>query len=181
MKPGDGMMKVECKINGLTCDLPNFMVQLISKTSFMYCGTIDANRKPHIQPIIFINDKSKCTITFLVNNKSDMKINLKRNPNVSLTIDETHPTNPFWNRGIMIKAITQLSDIQKDVQECFEELQYKYSSNTVIKILGFDVIEKYTRFRASPLKIIYWKGPYFKQFRCKHIRKKKFGKSASKN
>ncbi len=167
------IMKINCEYNGQTCDLPEFMIHFLTKSSFLYCSTINVNKKPHIQPLIFVIESGKCSLTFLLYNQSIMKKSLHRNPNLSLTIDKTHPINPFWNSGIMIEAVSQLSNAQKDVQLCYENLQKKYNSDNVIKILGIDIIQKYTRLRALPKKIVFWKGPHFKQFWCKYRRKKK--------
>ncbi len=160
-------MKITCELNGRTCEIPDFMVHFFTKKSLIYCCTIGANGKPYIQPLVFINEEGKCAFTFLVDKQSKMTKNLLKNPNLSLTIDKTHPINPFWNSGIMIKAVSQLSKAQKEIRECFENLQKKYSSDIITKILGMDSTQKSVRLKAIPLEIVYWKGPFYKQFRCK--------------
>lgn len=167
-------MKIKCEINGQTCELPDFMVHFFKKKSLIYCCTISENGKLSIQPIVFVNEEGKCALTFLVDKQSTMAKNLRNNPNLSLTIDETHPINPFWNTGVMIKAVSQLSETQKEIRKCFENLQKKYSSDTITKILGIDAIQKSIRLKAVPLEIVYWKNPIFKRFRCKQRRRKTF-------
>ncbi len=165
-------MQIKCEINGHTCILPNFITRFLVKSSLMYCSTIDPNGKPHIQPIIFVNEPDKCNLAYLVNKQSNMVSNLNKNLNLALTIDETHPTNPFWNRGIMIEAVSQQSNSQDDVRECFDDLQKKYTFDVVTKILGIDIILKYIKIMAFPVKIVYWKGPFFKKFKCEQRKKR---------
>lgn len=164
-------MKVECELNGHTCYLPEFIAHFFTKSSLMYCSTINSNRKPHIQPIMFVIEKNKCILFFLAYNKSITATNLYANPNVAFTIDKTHPKNPFWNNGIMIEAISQMSKSQEDIQMCYDNLQKKYGSEIITKVLGVDIISNYSRVRALPTKIIFWKGPYFKKFKCKYKKK----------
>ena len=166
-------MQIKCEINGHTCILPNYITRFLEKTSLMYCSTIDPYGKPHIQPIIFVNELGKCNLAYLVNKQSNMVSNLNKNPNLALTIGETHPTNPFWNKGIMIEAVSQQSNSQDDVRECFEDLQKKYNFDVVTKILGIDIILKYIKIMAFPVKIVYWKAPaFFKKFKCKQRKKR---------
>jgi len=96
-----------------------------------------------------------------------MARNLRNNPKLALTIDITHPINPFWNRGISIKSYSQLDESEEVIQACVSHLQKKYGLSTVTKILGIDTIEDFLRVKTTPIKIIYWKGPYFKRFNCK--------------
>lgn len=159
-------MKITCELNGRTCELPDFMVHFFSKKSLTYCSTISIDGKPYIQPIVFVNEEGKCAFSFLVDKKSQMTKNLLKNPNLTFTIDETHPINPFWNSGIMIKAVSELSETHEEIRRCYENLQKKYSSDVITKILGIDAIQKSLRLKAVPIGISYWKGPFYKKFRC---------------
>lgn len=161
-------MKIKCQINGHTCVLPNYIARFFSKASLLYCNTIDPNGKPQIQPLIFVNELGRCNLAFLVKKHSTITKNLQKNPKLALTIDETHPTNPLQNKGIMIEAVSQQNNTKDEIEECFNSLQNKYGSDIVTKILGIDIILNYIKVQVLPVKIVYWKGPFFKKFRCKH-------------
>ena len=159
-------MKIKCKIDGHICELPDCMVDFFVHTTVIYCSTLSPNQKPHIHPVIFLNEVNSCTLIYIVDKQSTMAKNLKHNPKISLAIDITHPINPCWNRGIMIKARTQLDESKETVQTCVSSLQEKYGLSTVTRIIGIDTAQQFVRVRVHPFKIVYWKNPYFKQFRC---------------
>ena len=160
-------MRVVCELNGYECNLPSYISQFILSPSFIYCATLSHDQKPQIQPLIFINEPGRCLISFIQNNESDITKNLQRNNFLALTMDNTDPENPFLNTGIMIEAKAIISTSQQDIRDCFEYLQEKYNSNIVTKILGIDIDSSYVRIQARPLKIVYWKGPFFKTFECR--------------
>jgi hypothetical protein len=166
-------MKIKCKIDGHVCELPDSMVDFFINTMLIYCSTLSPKLKPHIHPVIFSNETNCCNLTFLINKKSRMAKNLSLNPKISLAIDITHPINPFWNRGIMIKASSQLAESNEAVQTCVSQLQGKYGLSNIAKIIGLDTISQFVRVCVQPFKIVYWKGPYFKQFECTSRHKKK--------
>ena len=166
-------MKIKCEIDGHTCELPESMVDFFIHTTVIYCSTLSPDFKPSIHPVIFSNEPSSCIITFLIDKNSLVMNNLSSNPKISLAIDVTHPINPFWNRGISIKGISQLDKSQKAVQDGTSLLHEKYGFHTVTKIIGLDTLQNLARVRVRPFKIIYWKGPYFKRFTCQSKQKKK--------
>ncbi|MFX0085840.1 MAG: hypothetical protein ACFFAU_09205 [Candidatus Hodarchaeota archaeon] len=159
-------MKIECELNGHTCILPNYIAQFLVNAPLMYCNTIDYYGNPRIQPFIFINEPRKCNLSFLVKKKSMIAKSIQRNPNIALSTDKTHPTDPSLNSGIMIEAVSQKIISQEGVAECFDFLQKKYSLDVVSKILGIDVLLSYIKIRVFPLKIVFWKGPFFRRFIC---------------
>jgi general stress protein 26 len=126
------MMKIKCELNGHMCILPNSIAQFIVNATLMYCNTIDSYGNPRIQPIIFINETGKCNLSFLVRKKSMLAKIIQRNPNIALSTDKTHPTDPSQNTGIMIEAFSQKIISQEGVKECFDNLQKKYSVDVVI-------------------------------------------------
>ena len=159
-------MKIKCKIDGHICELPDSMVKFYIHPTLIYSCTLSRKLKPHIHPVIFVNEKDTCTIVFIVNKQSTTVQNLIHNPKISLAIDITHPINPFWNRGISIKGTSQLVETKELVNSCVSDLQEKYGSSTVTKIVGIDTIQNFVKVSVCPIKIIYWKGPYFKRFSC---------------
>jgi hypothetical protein len=159
-------MKIKCEIDGHICELPDSMGDFFVRTTVIYCSTLSTDKVPHIHPVIFINETNSCIITFVVNKQSTIAINLSHNPKLSLAIDITHPIDPFCNRGISINASSQLDESKEAVKTCVSHLQEKYGYSTVAKICGLDTTQQFVRVRVQPFKIIYWKGPYFKRFRC---------------
>ena len=166
-------MKIKCKIDGHVCELPDSMVDFFVNTTLIYCSTLSPNLKPHIHPVIFINETNCCNLSFIVNKQTTLAKNLGYNPKISLAIDITHPINPFWNRGIMIKASSQLDESNIAVQTCVSHLQEKYGLSAVAKIIGIDTTQQFVRVMVQPFKIVYWKGPYFKKFECTSRNKNK--------
>jgi hypothetical protein len=164
-------MRVKCEIDGRICIIPNYIAKFFHKTSFIYLSTINLSGDPQIRPTIFVNEPGKCVLSFLMNKKAKIVEDLENNPILALTIDETDPTNPFVGTGIMIEAMSQQSSSISEISRCLENLQKKYDPDVVTKILGIDVVSKYIKFRAFPIKLVFWKGPFFKRITCK--RKKK--------
>ncbi len=160
-------MKIKCELDSHSCVLPDYIAQFIVNASIMYSNTIDSHGNPRIQPIIFINEPGKCNIAFLAKKGSMIVSDIEKNSKIALTTDITHPINPSLNTGIMIEAVSELVSSQKEVEQCFDNLQNKYSIDIVSKILGIDIILSYIKIKAFPLKIVFWKGPFFKRFICK--------------
>ncbi|MFX0209850.1 MAG: pyridoxamine 5'-phosphate oxidase family protein [Candidatus Hodarchaeota archaeon] len=164
-------MHVKCEINGRICILPDYISKFFHKMSFMHISTINSSGYPRISPTIFVNEPGKCVLSFLINKKGKILEDLENNPFMALTIDETDPTNPFVGTGIMIEAKSQLSNSRSEINQCLENLQKKYNLDVVTKILGIDVISKYIKFRALPIKLVFWKGPFFRKITCKNKKK----------
>jgi len=160
-------MKVVCELNGQECLLPDYISQFILSASFIYCATLNDTNNPQIHPLLFVNELGKCLLSFIQNINSDVIKNLQRHPYLALTIDNTDPENPFSNTGIMIEAIVKLSTSNQHIQNCFELLREKYGDNIVTKVLGIDIDTNYIKIQARPLKIVYWKGPFFQTYKCK--------------
>jgi general stress protein 26 len=161
------ILKIKCEIDGLVCDLPDFLQEFYANSQLMYCSTITKNRGPHIQPTIFINESNKCSIVFLANNQSLMVKNLYQNKKTSITIDKTHPHNPFLNKGIMIEAISYINSSREAIEEILGEFEKKYTFEVIYEILGLDVVNKCVKISSLPQKIVYWEGPTFHRFRCR--------------
>jgi general stress protein 26 len=164
------MSSIECEVNGVICDVPKEIVDLILNAKLIYCCTVGSTSRLNIKPVISVNVAGKCCLTFLEEKKSILVRNVQNNPNISLTIDKSHPTNPFRNSGIMIKAIAQLSNSLEDVKECYKDLEKKYGKNVVKEFLNSNNLkikfQKLIRVRTPPLRFVHWQGPYFKMFRC---------------
>ena len=160
-------MRVKCELSGQVCILPHYISQFFLSTSYIYCATVNRFNDPQIHPLLFSNESGKCMISFIQNLESDVTRNLRNHPYLALTIDKTDPEVKFLNNGIMVEAVASSSINPQDVQECFKNLQNKYGTNIITTILGIDLDSHYIRFQARPLKIVYWKGPFFRTFKCK--------------
>ncbi|MFW9904790.1 MAG: pyridoxamine 5'-phosphate oxidase family protein [Candidatus Thorarchaeota archaeon] len=159
-------MKIKCEINGLVCELPDFLIEFYTDSKLLYCSTITKNRAPYVQPTLFVNVSNKCSIVFLANSQSLMVKNLYQNKKISLTIDKIHPLNPFLNKGIMIEAISQINSSKDAIEEILREFERKYTFEVISKILGIDIVDQCVKIQALPRKIIYWEGPSFHRFKC---------------
>ncbi|MFX0124806.1 MAG: pyridoxamine 5'-phosphate oxidase family protein [Candidatus Hodarchaeota archaeon] len=160
-------MKIKCELDGRVCELPDFLIEYFTNSPILYSSTITENKRPHVQPTIFINEPGKCSIVLLANNQSLMVQNLIQNTHISLTIDKVHPLNPFLNKGIMIEATSQIIDSKDAIEEIVKNFERKYTSEVVSKILGIDIVNQSVKIRSLPQKIVYWEGPTFRRFRCR--------------
>ena len=78
-----------------------------------------------------------------------------------------HPINPFLNRGIMVEALSYIIDSKDAIEESLIDLERKYTSGIISKILGIDIINQCVKIRSLPQKIVYWRNPIFRRFTCK--------------
>jgi hypothetical protein len=101
-----------------------------------------------------------------VNKTARVMKNLKNNPIVTFTIDKTHPIDPMQNEGIMVEAKTHPNKAKLEIKQCYNKIQNKYGIDIATKILGMEVLSDYVSIRATPTKIVYWKGPFFRKFEC---------------
>ena len=116
-------MQIKCDLNGHFCVMPDYIARFIINASIMYCNTIDSHGNPRIQPVIFINEPNKCNLAFLVKKGSKLDVDIKKNPKIALTTDDTHPINPSLNTGIMIEAVSERANSQEEIEQCFDNLQ----------------------------------------------------------
>ncbi len=160
-------MKINCIIDGQKCEIPENIAYFFRKPTILYCSTFKNSTKIHIQPVLFINEPRSCILSFLVENKTSLVINIQKNPRISLTIDKCYRKNPFLNKGILLESDSEITDSLTKIQECLIHLQKKYSTNIISKILGLNVPSNYVMIRTCPRRIFFWKGPFFNRFKCK--------------
>lgn len=170
----DGIIKLKlrCDLDGQSCILPDYITKFILNATLMYCGSVDASNFPRIQPTIFTNEAGKCNLAFLVHKGSSLAKNIQNHPNITLTTDQTHQTDPSQNTGIMIETVSRTIFSPEEVNICFDNLQNKYGVEEVTKIMGIDIPLSYIKIEAFPIKIIFWKGPFFKRFTCRQSKKR---------
>ncbi|MFX1514614.1 MAG: pyridoxamine 5'-phosphate oxidase family protein [Promethearchaeota archaeon] len=159
-------MEQNCSKTKIVCNIRKVFSQFLLEATFMYVCTLTKKNMPHITPVLYFYEKEWCVLNFLVNKHSIKAKNLRMNPYVSLTTDETHPTNPFLNTGIMLEAVAQLSESYTDVQECLVNLRSKYRSQLKTELVETFATENEMCVKAYLLKGVYWKGPFFQNFIC---------------
>ncbi|MFW9779836.1 MAG: pyridoxamine 5'-phosphate oxidase family protein [Candidatus Heimdallarchaeota archaeon] len=156
---------IECSDNKHFCDISRDNLGFLINSRLLYCCTLSRGM-PHITPIMYYYEMNECSLSFLIGKTSVKARNLRKNPFVSLTTDTTHPSNPLENSGIMITAVTELSDSWEDISECLERLRRRYSSHLIPMLVETFASTNDLYVKAEIIRIVHWKGPFFERFEC---------------
>ncbi len=124
-------------------------------------ATIGRDGFPHVAPMWFVVDDGK--IVFRSFTKSQKIVNLQRNPNFTVLLEEGHDYAEL--RGVMIKANARLIDDRNYVLKMYGRLAARYPmiNGTPLELDG-DALEmafgrfaeKNTAVVVEPVKIISW-------------------------
>jgi general stress protein 26 len=139
-------------------------LEILRHGFFAYLGTAEPGCNPHVTAMFYIWDDDTRTIHLITSKESKKALNIKRNTNVAVTVDQRDPKSPAENAGVMVrgKAILVETELVDDV------LMVKY-------------LEKYASFlgtgyplgsriaiRVTPKTISYWRGTLFYRWKNPH-------------
>ena len=140
-----------------TADIPAAALDILRNGFFAYLGTTDLECNPHVTPMFYIWDDETRTIHLVTSRQSKKALNIRRNKNVSVTVDQRDSASPAGNVGVMVRGRGYLAETE-DVDD---KLMAKY-------------LEKYAGFlgtgyplgsriaiRVIPRTVFYWKGTSF--------------------
>ena len=121
---------------------------------YLYCCTLDEKQIPHLVPLLFIFEYMTCTI-YCITSRNSVKVrNMKRNPYVTFTTDETHPTIPLLNAGIMVESIVELTTEDQQIGQVMNKLNMKYKALFGGNLFNFKDNTADILVKAHPIKII---------------------------
>ncbi|MFX0061729.1 MAG: pyridoxamine 5'-phosphate oxidase family protein [Candidatus Hermodarchaeota archaeon] len=155
---------------GNDCQIPEPYLNFLISAQYLYCCTLDQHQYPHIVPLAFTFDIDKSLVLCVTDHRSIKVRNMQRIPYVSFTTDRVHPKNPFLNAGIMLETFVELKEDKNQIADVMAKLQTKYSSLAESNFLPTYSSE--ILIVAHPMKVVYWKGPFFRRFRCPTWRKR---------
>ncbi|MFX1535449.1 MAG: pyridoxamine 5'-phosphate oxidase family protein [Promethearchaeota archaeon] len=154
------------------CQIPELYLNFLINARYLYCCTLDRHHFPHIVPLAFTFDIDKSLVLCVTDRHSTKVRNMLQIPYVSFTTDKVHPKNPFLNSGIMIETFVELKEDENQIADVMARLQTKYSSLDEPSVHSTYEPSSEILIVAHPLKIVYWKGPFFRRFRCPTWRKR---------
>ncbi|MFX1255234.1 MAG: pyridoxamine 5'-phosphate oxidase family protein [Promethearchaeota archaeon] len=154
------------------CQIPEPYLNFLINAQYLYCCTLDRHQYPHIVPITYTFDIDKSQILCVTDCQSIKVRNMRQIPYVSFTTDKVHPKNPLLNTGIMIETFVELKEDGNQIADVLAKLQIKYSSLDESSFLSTYEYGSEILIIAHPMKIVYWKGPFFRRFRCPTWRKR---------
>ncbi|MFX0093863.1 MAG: pyridoxamine 5'-phosphate oxidase family protein [Candidatus Hodarchaeota archaeon] len=155
-----------------SCQIPELFTEFLSKSRYLYCCTLDRYQRPHVVPLFFIFDRSRCSILCVTERKSKKVHNMRYNPYVSFTTDEVHAKNPLLNTGLMIETVAEIREAGDQVAEVLTRLQIKYPAFFDTRLFSNYIYDQEVLIVAHFLKLVYWRGPFFRRFNCPVHRKK---------
>lgn len=93
--------------------IPPRAMAIIENGFFAYLSTAEPECSPHITTMFYLWDVETCR-TYLITSEDTKKLrNIKRNPNVALTIDERDPESPKGNRGVLIRGKARILSVRE--------------------------------------------------------------------
>jgi general stress protein 26 len=153
--------------------IPKFFTKFLLNAKYLHCCTIDRHLRPHVVPLVFVFDINQNLIFCVAGRNSTKVCNIQQNPYVTFTTDKTHPNNPLLNEGIMIETVVIISEDDDQIVDVMAKLQTKYKKLLNSKLLTVRVFESDILLIAHPLKMVHWRGPFFRQFVFKKSLKKR--------
>ena len=148
--------------------IPPRILEILHLNYFGYLCTLDEKMTPHITPIFFVYDHRNKMIYSLSDAKSKKVSNIKKNPEISLTVDIRDENDPFNNEGILVRGTAQIVSVEEagvemlpEILEIYEVFKNKYRKFTVVGESS-DVLIRFDIHR-----ITHWIGPKFTSVRVR--------------
>ncbi|MHA2299043.1 MAG: pyridoxamine 5'-phosphate oxidase family protein [Candidatus Hodarchaeales archaeon] len=157
------------------CLIPDPFIDYLLNGEYIHFCTLDQQRRPHVVPLLFTFQKNGCLIRCVGERDSTKIHNIRQYPFVSFTIHEVHPTIPLLNSGIMTEAIAEIIEDTTQIAEAMKKLKQKYVDQLKSEIIAKDIDDSDILIEIHPLRIVYWKGPFFEHFSCPNYRKTEDG------
>jgi nitroimidazol reductase NimA-like FMN-containing flavoprotein (pyridoxamine 5'-phosphate oxidase superfamily) len=137
--------------------IPDEALKILREGFFAYLGTAEPRCEPHVTAMFYIWDESINTIYLVTSKESKKVLNIRRNRNVSVTIDQRDPISPAGNSGVMIRGQAFLIEMELADYEIMLRYMEKY-----IDFLGTGYpLGSRIAIRVTPKSISYWKGIMF--------------------
>jgi nitroimidazol reductase NimA-like FMN-containing flavoprotein (pyridoxamine 5'-phosphate oxidase superfamily) len=148
-----------------TTRIPDDALDILRNGFFAYLGTADLNCEPHVTAMFYIWDDETRTIHLITSKESKKVLNIRRNTNVSVTIDQRDLKSPARNAGVMVKGKALLVEMEL----VDDELTVKYLEK-YIEFLGTGYpLGLRIAIRVIPNTIFYWKGTNFYRWKNRNL------------
>ena len=137
--------------------IPEEAQRILQEGFFAYMGTVEEGCNPHVTAMFFIWDRDSETL-LLISSEANRKVrNIKKNPNVCVTIDERDPDSPAGNEGVMIRGKAELLELGIVDEIWVNQYLQKY-----LDFLGYGFpLGERIAIRIVPRSLSYWKGTKF--------------------
>jgi general stress protein 26 len=140
-----------------TSDIPYAALDILRNGFFAYLGTTDLKCNPHVTAMFYIWDDETKTIHLITSRQSKKVFNIRRNTNVSVTIDQRDSISPALNAGVLVRGKGHL--VETELVDDNQMVKYleKYSG-----FLGTGYpLGSRIAIRVIAKTISYWKGTNF--------------------
>jgi nitroimidazol reductase NimA-like FMN-containing flavoprotein (pyridoxamine 5'-phosphate oxidase superfamily) len=140
-----------------------FAKRVLKEEAFAYFCTTNMRNHPHVVPVFFLFDPTRCHAYFLFSADSKKVRNLRLRPRISFSVDIRDPVNPLGNKGVMIQGEAKaepLNDRDADreyVKHLFEE---KYGWSSSQSFFRHNHAER-VLVDVTVRKVSCWQGPTF--------------------
>ncbi|MGY5875394.1 MAG: pyridoxamine 5'-phosphate oxidase family protein [Candidatus Thorarchaeota archaeon] len=142
-------------------EISDSALQILREGFFAYFGNIESGCIPHLTTMFYIWDDDSRSV-FLISSEGTRKVkNLKRNNEVSVTIDERDPLSPSGNRGVLIRGIGKLVTIEEMGDVLMNRYFAKYHD---FLGTGFPLGSRIA-IQVIPRSLNYWKGIEFTRWK----------------
>ncbi len=148
--------------------IPERMHCLLTQSLIGYLCTADSKNQPHITPIFVIYNPETQKIYFQTSRTSKKVKDIRANSNVSLTLDNRDPINPFKNEGVQVmgkaeimemgltKAIFEEGHFPEDVKITLDIFRSRFA-----KVLSKEKSAEKVVVKINISRMVYWRGPKF--------------------
>jgi len=140
-----------------------FAKRVLTEEAFAYFCTTDMQNNPHVVPVFFLFDLTRCHAYFLFSRDSKKVRNLRLRPKISFTVDVRDHVNPLENKGVMMQGQAKIEplddpDVDREyIKHLFEE---KYGWSSSQSFFRHDHAER-VLVDVTVRKISCWQGPTF--------------------
>jgi len=137
--------------------------RILTEEAFAYFCTTDTRNRPHVVPVFFVFDLTRCHAYFLFSRDSKNVRNMQLRPKICFTVDVRDHVNPLENKGVMIQGeakadLSNIRDVDREyVKHRFEE---KYGWSSSQSFFRHEHAERIL-VEVAVRKIAYWEGPKF--------------------
>jgi nitroimidazol reductase NimA-like FMN-containing flavoprotein (pyridoxamine 5'-phosphate oxidase superfamily) len=138
-----------------------FAKRVLTESAFAYFCTTNMRNGPHVVPVFFLFDLTRCHAYFLFSRDSKKVRNLRLHPNVSFSVDVRDHVNPLGNKGVMIQGRAgETDDPAVDMERVKQLFEEKYGWSRSGSFFRDDHDER-VLVDVSVRKMSCWQGPTF--------------------
>ncbi|MHA2285287.1 MAG: pyridoxamine 5'-phosphate oxidase family protein [Candidatus Thorarchaeota archaeon] len=142
-------------------EIPLEALKILENCYFAYLGTTRIGCDPHITAMFYIWDDKTKSIYLVSTQKSAKVRNIRRNPKVTITVDERDPNSPAQNSGVMIRGKAQLIPMEDADDVLMSQYLIKYYN---FLSEGYPLGSRIA-IRVKVRNLSYWRGTNFAKWK----------------